>query len=135
MQLKQLVGLSPSLSSPPSSLVPPNIIRDTLLAPPCFSPGTIPVIADLQDTQPSQTMSTGKTFQLEILVCFAVWHPPLLLGQAPVAPMPEAAGGWALIRKRAERRSWRAGGKQGAAACCSLGSWQPRSVLLNTLSA
>lgn len=88
MQLKRLVGLSPSLSSPLSSLVPPSIIRDTLLAPPCFSSGTIPVIADLQDTQPSHTMSTGKTFHLEILVCFAVWHLSLLLGQAPVAPMP-----------------------------------------------
>lgn len=58
------------------------------MAPPRFSPGIIPVIADLQGTQPSQTMSIGKTFQVETLIGFAVCHPPLLLGQAPVAPVP-----------------------------------------------
>lgn len=88
VQHTELPGLSPFLSSPLSSLVPPQIIRDTLLAPPCFSPGIIPVIADLHGTQPRQTRSRGITFQLEILVVFAVWHPPLLLGQAPVAPVP-----------------------------------------------
>lgn len=43
------------------------------------------LIPDLQGHPAKSGNEHGATFQLEILTGFAVWCPPLLLGQAPVA--------------------------------------------------
>lgn len=140
MQLKQLVVLSPPLSSPLSSFIPPSIIRGTLYCTYCTSPQeSFPVTADLQGRPAESGHKHGLTLQLEILTVFALRHPPLLPGRAPVAQLrlcPVAAGDWLLIRKRAEEEKlesrWREGEQQLAAR------WSPGSParrFVNTLSA
>lgn len=127
--------LSPSLSSPLPSLIPPNIIRDTLYRTHHASPQELfPLITDLQGHPAKPGNEHRATLQLEILTGFAAWHPPLLLGQAPVArlrPCPAAMGDWLLIRKRAEAEKlesrWREGEQQ-LAACWSPGSPAQRFV-------
>ena len=119
MQLKQLGGLSPSLSSPLPSLVPPNITRDALYRTHCASAQEpFPLIVDLQG-HPAKSGNKHRATLQETLASCAVWHPSLLLGWALVArlcPCPVAAGGCSLIKQgavAAELESrWREGEQQ-----------------------
>lgn len=117
-----------SLCSPLPSLVAPNILSDTLY----HTHHASPLIADLQGHPAKSDKEHRATLQLEILSGSAVWHPPLLLGRAPMAQLslsPAAPGDWLLIRERAEVKNLESRWRGGAAACCSLESWQPCSVL------
>lgn len=113
-QLKQLVMLLPSLSSPLPSLIPPNIIRDTLYSTHHASPQeSFPLITDLQGHPARSGTEHRATLQLQILIAFAAWHPPLLLGRAPVAQVRPCPADWSLIKERAEMEElesrWREG--------------------------